>query len=45
MVTRRYIAFSSNKKMETVLHREVKHKFGNVKHKKLQAMRPKTKNI
>ena len=43
MVTVRYTAFSNNKKMVTILHRELEHKVGKVQHMKLEVMRPKTK--
>ena len=44
MVTGRYTAFSSNKKMVTILHRELERKVEKVQHMKLEVMRPKTKN-
>ena len=44
MVPGRYTAFSNNKKMGTILHRELEHKGENVQHMKLEVMRPKTKN-
>ena len=44
MVTGRYTAFSSNKKMVTILHRELEHEVEKVQHMKLEVMRPKTKN-
>ena len=44
MVTGRYTAFSNNKKMVTILHRQLEHKFEKVKHMKLEFIRPKTKN-
>ena len=44
MVTWRYTAFSNNKKMATILHRELEHKVGKVQQMKLEVMRPKTKN-
>ena len=45
VVTGRFTAFSNNKKMVTILHRELEHKIEKVKHmKKLEVMRPKTKN-
>ena len=44
MVTGRYAAFSNNKKMVTILHRELEHKVEKVQHMKLEVMRPKTKN-
>ena len=42
MVIRHYTAFSNNKKMVTILHRELEHKVENVQHMKLEVMRPKT---
>ena len=39
MVTGRYTAFSSNKKMVAILHRELEHKVEKVKHMKLEVMR------
>ena len=39
-----YTAFSNNKKMVTILHRELEHKVEKVKHMKLEVMRLKTKN-
>ena len=44
MVTVRYTAFSNNKKMVKILHRELEHKVEKVQHMKLEVMRPKTKN-
>ena len=45
VVTGRFTAFSNNKKMVTILHRELQHKIEKVKHmKKLEVMQPKTKN-
>ena len=44
MVTGSYTAFSNNKKMVTILHRELERKVEKVKHMKLEVMRPKTKN-
>ena len=45
MVTGRYTAFSNNKKMVTILHRELERKIEKVKHIKLEVMQqPKTKN-
>ena len=44
MVPRRYTAWSNDKKMVTILHRELEHKVEKVKHMKLEVMRPKTKN-
>ena len=44
MATGRYTAFSNNKKMITILHRELEHLVEKVKHMKLEVMRPKTKN-
>ena len=43
MVTVRDTAFSNNKKMVTILHRELEHKVEKVQHMKLEFMRPKTK--
>jgi len=42
VVTRRYTAFSNNKKMVTILHRELEHKVEKVQHMKLEVMRTKT---
>ena len=36
--------FFNNKKMVTILHRELEHKVEKVQHMKLEVMRPKTKN-
>ena len=44
MVTGHYTAFSNNKKMVIILHRELEHKVEKVEHMKLEVMRPKTKN-
>ena len=44
MVTGRYTAFSNNKKMITILHRELEHKAEKLKYMKLEVMRLKTKN-
>ena len=44
MVTGRYTAFSNNKKMVTIPHRQLEHKVEKVQHMKLEVMRPKTKN-
>ena len=45
MITRRHTAFFfNNKKMITILHREVQHKVEKVQHMKLEVMRPKTIN-
>ena len=44
MVTVRYSAFSNNKKMVTIIHRELEHKVEKVQHMKLEVMRPKTIN-
>ena len=44
MLNGRYAAFSNNKKMVTILHREVEHKVEKVQRMKLEVMRPKTKN-
>ena len=40
----RYTAFSNNKKMATILHRELERKAEKVQHMKLELMRSKTKN-
>ena len=42
-VPRCYTAFSNNKKMVTILHRELEHKVEKVQHMKLEVMQPKTK--
>jgi len=44
VVTGHYTALSNNKKMVTILHRELERKVEKVKHMKLEVMRPKTKN-
>ena len=44
MVTGRYAAFSNNKKIVTILHREREYKVEIVQQMKLEVMRPKTKN-
>ena len=44
MVPRRYTALSNDKKMVTILHRELQGKVEKVKHMKLEVMRPKTRN-
>ena len=44
MVTGHYTAFSNNKKMVTILHRELESKVEKVQHMKLEVMWPKTKN-
>ena len=44
MVPGRYTAFSNNKKMVTILHRELERKGENVRDMKLEVTRPKTKN-
>ena len=44
MVPGRYTAFSNNKEMVTILHRELERKVEKIKHMKLKIMRPKTKN-
>ena len=43
MVPGRYTALSNDKKMVTILHRELEHKVEKVKHMKLEVMQPKTK--
>ena len=44
MVTGHYTAFSNNKKMVTILYRELENKVEKVQHMKLEVMRLKTKN-
>ena len=44
MVPGLYTALSNDKKMVTILHRELERKVEKVKHMKLEVMRPKTKN-
>jgi len=44
VVPGRYTSFSNNKKMVTILHREVERKVEKVKRIKLEIMKPKTKN-
>ena len=44
MVTGDYTAFPNNKKMVTILHRELERKVEKVQHMKLEVMRSKTKN-
>ena len=44
VVPGRYTAFSNNKKMVTILHRELEHEVEKVQHMKLEVMQPKTKN-
>ena len=44
MVPGDYTAFSNNKKMVTILHKELERKVEKVKHMKLEVMLPKTKN-
>ena len=44
MVPGHYTAFSDNKEMVTIPHRELERKVEKVKHIKLEIMRPKTKN-
>ena len=44
MIPGRYTAFSNNKKMLTILHRELECKVETIKHMKLEVMRQKTKN-
>ena len=39
------LLFSDNKKMVTVLHRELERKVENIKHMQLEATRPETKTI
>ena len=44
LVPGRYTALSNNKKMVTILHRELERKVEKVKHMKLEVIGPKTKN-
>ena len=44
MVPGRYTALSNDKKIVTILHRELERKVEKVKHMKLEDIRPKTKN-
>ena len=44
MVPGRYTTLSNDKKMVTILHRELERKVEKVKHMKLEVMRLKTKN-
>ena len=44
MVLRRYTAFSNNRKMVTILHRELESKVEKVKPMKLEVMRLKAKS-
>ena len=44
VVPGRYTALSNDKKIVTILHRELERKVEKVKHMKLEVMRPKTKN-
>ena len=44
MVPGWYSALSNDKKMVTILHRELERKVEKVKHMKLEVMWPKTKN-
>ena len=44
MVPGQYTALSNDKKMVTILHRELEREVENVKHMKLEVMEPKTKN-
>ena len=44
VVPGRYTALSNDKKMVTILHRELERKVEKVKHMKLEVMLPKTKN-
>ena len=44
MITRRHTAIFNNKKMVTILHKELQHKVEKVQHMKLEVMRPKTIN-
>ena len=44
MVPGRYTALSNDKKIVTILHKELERKVEKVKHMKLEVIRPKTKN-
>ena len=44
VVPEQYTALSNDKKMGTILHRELECKIEQVKHMKLEVMPPKTKN-
>ena len=44
MVPGRYTAFSNDKKMVKILHKEQEREVEKVKHMKLEVMQPKTKN-
>ena len=44
MVTGCYTAFSNNKKIVAILHRELEHKVEKVKHMKLEVIQLETKN-
>ena len=44
MVPGRYTALSNDKKIVTILHKELERKVEKVKHMKLEVMQPKTKN-
>ena len=44
MVPGRYTALSNDKKMVTILHRELERKVEKVQQMMLEVMRPKTKN-
>ena len=44
MVPGRYTALSNDKKMVTILHRELEGKVEKVKHMKVEVTRPKTTN-
>ena len=43
MVPERYTALCNDKKMVSILHRELERKVEKIKHMKLEVMRPKTK--
>lgn len=45
MVTGHYTAISKNKKMVTILHRELEHKGEKFQPVKLEVMRPKTTDV
>ena len=44
MVPGRYTAFSNDKKMVKILHKEQEREVEKVKHMKLEVMQPKTEN-
>ena len=44
MIPGRYTAFSNDKTMMTIPHRELEQKVEKLKHMKLEVMQPKTRN-